>query len=89
MMPRIEAGERLAAVSTAALSNNVGFENETDRQRAVAELERKAAGGPPPAPVKADPADLAGMGIGVKIDGDAPTIGDFNAWLGNAEADHG
>lgn len=84
MIPRIEAGETLAAVNRAALSHNVGFENDLDRQRVMDALERKAAGAMPPASVKAEPADLAGMGIGVKIDGEMPTIGDLAGWL-----DHG
>lgn len=89
MMPRIEAKERLSAMGTAALCHNVAFDSEIDRQREVDELERKVAGAPPPAPVKANPDDLAGMGIGVKIDGDMPVIGDLNAWLGNGAEDHG
>lgn len=84
MMPRIEAGETLAAVSRAALTNNVGYASELDRQGAVEEIRRKAAGAPPPEPVKADPSDLAGMGIAIANADDLPTIGDLEGWL-----DHG
>lgn len=89
MMPRIEARETLAACELAALSNNVGFEREADRQRLLDELRRKVTGEAAPAPAKANPADLAGMGIGVKIDGDTPVIGNLDAWLGNGEPENG
>jgi hypothetical protein len=89
MIPRIEAGETLLALRRASVCNGVGFESELDRQAVIDELRRKAAGEAPPAPVKADPQDLAAMGIGVSNAGeDLPTIDNLNAWLGN-EADHG
>lgn len=81
MMTRIEAGEALAAVNRAAISHNLGFERELDRQEQLDALRRRAAGAPPPAPVKADPSDLAAMGIGVSNAGDLPTIGDLEGWL--------
>ena len=84
MMPRIEAGEQLAVISRAALSNNIGFENEMDRQRAFDALRQRATGEGPPAPAKADPADLAAMGIAVSNADALPTIGDVKEWL-----DHG
>lgn len=83
MMPRIEAQETLATYNLSALSHNVGFASDLDRQRAIEELERKATGASPPAPVKAEPADLAAMGIALKETGeDLPTIGDLDGWLG-------
>lgn len=89
MLPRLEASEALAAINRAALCHNVGFESELDRQELVQQLRYKAAGEAPPAPAKADPADLAGMGIGIKdADGDLPVIGDLAAWLAQ-EPDHG
>jgi hypothetical protein len=84
MMPRIEAGEQLAAINRAALSNNIGFENELDRQRAFDALRQRATGEGPRAAAKADPADLAMMGIGVSNAAELPTIGDVKEWL-----DHG
>jgi hypothetical protein len=84
MMHRIEAGETLATVNRAALSNNIGFASDCDRQRAMEAVERRAADTPPPAPVKASPADLASMGVGIRpVDGDASPITDLDAWLGN------
>jgi hypothetical protein len=70
MMPRIEAGEQLAAISRAALSHNLGFENELDRQRAMDRLERRASGGDrdEPRAKPASPDDLAAMGIGLVIE---------------------
>lgn len=88
MIPRIEAAETLAAVNRAALTNNVGFEHEHDRQAAIARLERKASGEGMPRPVVASPEDLAAMGIAVSTnDADMPMITDRAAWLGGA--DHG
>lgn len=86
MMPRIEAGETLAAVSRAALTNNVGYETEAERQRAFEDLRRKATGEAPPKPARADPADLAAMGVAMVGDeADRPVIADLQAWLGNGE----
>lgn len=80
MLPRLEAREALAAINQAALGAGAG--EPLDRERIFAELERKATGTPPPAPVKADPADLAGMGIAVQAaDGEAATIADLKGWL--------
>lgn len=88
MMPRIQAAEKLAACDVAALSHNIGFTNELDRQQMIEALRRRAAGEKPPAPVKADAADLAGMGIGIKgAGGDLPVIGDLQGWLGQSESD--
>lgn len=84
MMPRIEAGEQLAAINRAVLSNNLGFENEIDRQRALDALRQRATGEGPRAPAKADPSDLAAMGIGVVNAEELPTVGDLKGWL-----DHG
>ena len=85
MMPRIEAAETLAAVNRAALSNNVGFRSELDRERVIEATERRAAGAPPPAAVTADAEDLAAMGIAVKESaGEAATIPDLDAWLGKS-----
>jgi hypothetical protein len=83
MLPRLEAEEKLAAVNLAALSNGIGFENDLDRQRVLASLEQRAGGQGRQAAQKADPADLAAMGIGMKSDGgELPTITDRDAWLG-------
>ncbi len=83
MIPRLEAAETLAAVNRAALGAGAG--EPTDRARIFAELERKASGASAPAPAKADPQDLAGMGIGVRSDGgETPMIDDLKGWL-----DHG
>lgn len=84
MMPRIQAAEKLAGVDVAALSHNLGFASELDRNQMLDALRRRAAGEKPPAPVKADPGDLAGMGIGIKGAGeDLPVIGDLEGWLGH------
>jgi hypothetical protein len=85
MLPRIEASETLAAINRAALCHNVGFESELDRQELIQRLRFKAAGEAPPAPAKAEPADLAGMGIAMRSEGgDLPVITDRDAWLGNS-----
>lgn len=82
MMPRIEATEALAAINSAALAAGAG--EATERERIFAELQRKATGAPRPVPAKAEPADLAAMGIGIANAGDQPTIADLKGWL-----DHG
>lgn len=88
MLPRLRAQETLAGINRAAVAAGAG--DPMDRERFFAEQERKAAGVPPPQPVKADPDDLAAMGIGIRsADGEAVTIPDLNAWLGNEEPDHG
>lgn len=71
MMPRIQAAEKLAGVELAALSHNIGFENELDRQRLLDRLREKAAGDAAQAAPQqaANPADLAGMGIGIVAGG--------------------
>lgn len=85
MMPRIEAQETLAAYNRSALCHNVGFENEADRQRVIAQIERRATGALPQQPTKAAPADFAAMGIGLsQVDGDLPVIGDLAEWLGQS-----
>ena len=84
MMPRIQAAEKLAGVELAALSANIGFENELDRQQLLDTLRRRVTGEARPAPKKADAADLAGMGIGMRGAGEElPVIGDLAEWLGN------
>ena len=86
MMPRIEAAEALTEINLAALSNGLGFESDLDRQRIIDGLERKASGRTQEAAPPADPADLAGMGIGMRdADSAVPVIGDLGAWLGNGE----
>lgn len=89
MMPRIEAAETLGAVNRAVLGNNRGFANELDHQRAMDAIRAAASGEGAPAPAKADPADLAAMGIGIANAGDQPVIADLDAWLGNGEASNG
>lgn len=85
MMPRIEAQETLAAVNVAALGAGAG--EPLDRQRIFAELQRKAAGAPPPQPVKAKAADLAAMGMAVQAGGDdLPQIASLEDWLGTASS---
>lgn len=84
MMPRIDAAETLGAVNRAVLGNNIGFASEIDRERAMDATRQKASGEGPPAAVKADPADLAAMGIGITDAGDQPAITDLKGWL-----DHG
>lgn len=67
MMPRIQAAEKLAGVEQAALSANIGFENELDRQRLLDRLRERASGeqahARPAQPAR--PGDLAGIGIGI------------------------
>lgn len=70
MMPRIEAAEKLARVEAAALSHNVAFESEIDRQRMIDALRDKASGADALPPKAADPTDLAGMGIGLVMEGE-------------------
>jgi hypothetical protein len=90
MMPRIQAAEKLAGVELAALSANIGFERELDRQQLLDRLRDRAAGTSAQPPAKADPADLAGMGIAVRSDGEGlETIADLQEWLGNQGPDHG
>jgi hypothetical protein len=83
MLPRLEAEEALSAINVAALAAGGG--EPLERERIFAALHEKASGEGRPAPQKADPADLAGMGIAVRSDGgDLPTITDRDAWLGNS-----
>lgn len=82
MMPRIEAQETLAAVNRAALTHNVGFRTEEDRQQAIEHVESRARGEAPAAPQPADPAELAAMGFAVETEeGVDAVIGDLAAWL--------
>jgi hypothetical protein len=93
MIPRLEAGEMLAAIRVDQLAQPVSGSDEIEAQAALEErqqqldaLRSKAAGEappPPPAPVKADPSDLAGMGIGIANAGDLPAIDNLEEWLGN------
>lgn len=85
MLPRLEAQERLTAINTAALAAGAG--EPLDRARFFADLERKASGAGPERAQKAEPSDLAGMGIAVRSEGAA--IPDLNAWLGNGESSDG
>lgn len=86
MMPRIEAQETLAAVNRAALTNNIGFRTEEDRQQAIEQLESRARGEAPGAPQPADPAELAAMGFAVETEeGADAVIGDLAAWLDQPE----
>lgn len=99
MIPRLEAGEMLAAIRADQLAQPVTGMDEFEAQAALEErqgkldaLRRKAAGEaplPPPQPVKAEPADLAAMGIGIANAGDLPTIGNLGEWLGQGEQDDG
>lgn len=90
MLPRLEARESLTATERAALGNNIGFPSEEHRQHALEALRRRAVGAPDPAPVKADPGDLAGMGIGLRQSGgDLPTIGALAEWLDHSEGSDG
>lgn len=86
MMPRIEAQEKLDAVTQAALCHNIGFETELARQQVMERLERQATGADRAPPPKASADDLGAMGIGVKIEGDMPTIASMDDWLGNGAA---
>jgi len=66
MLPRLQAEEQLARIRAGALASGVG--EKRDRDRALAALERQAKG--PAArskPKKASPADLAAMGIAVRM----------------------
>jgi|GEM_PF-1786351 len=86
MIGRLEAGEALAEIERAAMSRDLGFAREADRKAAIARLERRASGAPAPAPVEADPGDLAAMGIAVQtVDG--PAIDSLDQWLGREVSD--
>lgn len=86
MLPRLEAEEALAGINVAALAAGAG--EPLDRERLFAELQRKASGADVPKPARADPQDLAAMGIAIRTDsGEAPVIGDLDAWLGGEQAD--
>lgn len=61
MVPRLQAEEQLAAIQAAALGG--GHLSKADVRRAIARLERRAAGTRKRAP--ANPAVLAAMGIAV------------------------
>lgn len=66
MLPRLEAEEQLGRIHAGALAFGGG--EKRDRERAIAALERQARG--PQAkrkPQKANPADLAVMGIAVRM----------------------
>ena len=62
-IPRIEAGEQLTAIETAALGG--GLVEQRARAKALSGIERRAIGGAAPARAKADIGSLAAMGIGV------------------------
>ncbi len=67
MLPRLQAEEQLAGVRIGALA--AGTYPAEDRERLLADLDRRAAGTPPESSraKKARPEDLATMGIGVTI----------------------
>lgn len=66
MMPRLQASEQLAAIRTVALGS--GNVEKDARSAAIRELEDRARAGAPRARARrASAADLAGMGIGVKV----------------------
>lgn len=69
MMPRIDAGERLAAINDRALA--FGSLSKFDAERIGQRLEAAAAGVPAQRPAKANPAALGDMGIGVRTAGPA------------------
>jgi hypothetical protein len=58
---------------------------------ALSSVRDRAAGAAARPPAKADPRDLAGMGIALRSgDGEGlETIPDLAAWLGNQGQDHG
>lgn len=66
MMPRIDAGERLAAITDAAIAAG-NYEKQVSR-RIVSRLERAAQGGRRAKVAKAQPDALAAMGVGVVIE---------------------
>lgn len=67
MLPRLEAEEQLARISAGALAFGVG--DKAERREAIRDLERRARGpGKRAKPAKASAADLAGMGIAVRIE---------------------
>lgn len=64
MLPRLQAEEQIAAVRTAALGS--GAYPAEDQERLLRELDERAAGSDKPRRArKAQPGDLARMGIGV------------------------
>jgi hypothetical protein len=84
MLPRLEAEEQLARVHAGGLAFGGGEARE--REKAIGALQQQARG--PRAkvkPARADPADLAAMGIAMKSpDAELPTIGSLEDWLGQA-----
>lgn len=94
MMPRIEAQEKVDAIMVAQLANPISCADPLDQEREQARrqgifdrLQRKAAGEPDPVPAKANPADLAAMGIGVQAGGDdLPQIASLEDWLGTGSS---
>ncbi|MFN3990056.1 MAG: hypothetical protein ACK4IS_07340 [Erythrobacter sp.] len=68
MLPRLEAEEQLARVEAGVLAFGGG--DKAERREAIRELQRRARGpGRRAKPAKASLADLAGMGIAVRIEG--------------------
>jgi hypothetical protein len=84
MLPRLVAEEQLARVDAGVLA--FGLVEPSDRQRAIVALEQQTKGPQAKArPAKAEPADLAAMGIAVKSTGGTlPTIGSLEEWLGQS-----
>lgn len=86
-IPAILAGEQLAALDLQVAGGSVHLDKD-GYQQARRELEQAAGAGRhaqrQPAR-KAEPADLAAMGIAVTMAAgpDAPTIANLDAWLGN------
>lgn len=90
MLPRLDAEEQLSRVHAGALAFGGGEKRE--RESAIGALERQAKGPRGKAkPVKANPADLAAMGIAVKSSGggELPVIGSMQEWLGNGSGENG
>lgn len=84
MLPRLEAQEMLDAVTVAALGG--GNSDRKDREKALDALRLRARGGVREKAAKAQPQDLAAMGIAVtQGNGDLPKIASLDAFLGNVE----
>lgn len=65
MLPRLQAEEQLARIGATALG--MGGGEKRDRDRAIAALEKQARGPVAKRPKKARPADLAAMGIALRV----------------------
>lgn len=95
MLPRLEAQRQIDAIVAAQLAQPVsgadGFKVRQElarREDILARLQSTARGEAPPEPKKANPEDLAGMGIAVRSEqGPEPVISDLAAWLGNGSSE--